>query len=106
MNVAVTGGGNGIGRAVAQQFAGAGARVTIGDVDADAAAAAARDIGGHARGEALDVSDEERFAAFLDTAERQHGPLDVLVNNAGVDWIGPFHEEPSDVSRREVEVNL
>ena len=54
---------------------------------------------------ALDVSDAGAFAAFLDAAERD-GPLDVMVNNAGVDWIGPFHEEPDDVTRREVEVNL
>jgi NAD(P)-dependent dehydrogenase (short-subunit alcohol dehydrogenase family) len=106
MTVAVTGGGGGIGRAIAQQFAAAGARVSIGDVDGDAAAAAAQAIGGAAHGVALDVSDEARFAAFLDEAERAHGPLDVLVNNAGVDWIGPFHDEPSEVSRHEVAVNL
>jgi len=106
MSVAVTGGANGIGRAVAQQFAAAGAHVTIGDIDADSAAAAAEALGGEAQGIALDVADEERFAGFLDAAERRHGPLDVLVNNAGIDWIGAFHEEPSSVSRREVEVNL
>ena len=106
LNVVVTGGGGGIGRAVAQRFAAAGARVTIGDVQADAAAAAAHDIGGGARAAALDVADEDAFTAFLDAAEREHGPLDVLVNNAGIDWIGPFHEEPSSVSRREIEVNL
>ena len=106
MNVAVTGGANGIGRAVAQQFAAAGARVTIGDVDAEAVATAARALGGDAHGAVLDVADEDRFVAFLDAAEREHGPLDVLVNNAGVDWIGPFHEEPSRISRRELDVNL
>ena len=57
-------------------------------------------------GTRLDVSDRESFAAFLDAAEQSHGPLDVLVNNAGIDWIGPFHEEPDEVTRREVDVNL
>jgi short-subunit dehydrogenase len=52
------------------------------------------------------VSDREAFAAFLDSAEEAHGPLAIMVNNAGIDWIGPFHEEPDEVSRREVEVNL
>jgi NAD(P)-dependent dehydrogenase (short-subunit alcohol dehydrogenase family) len=106
LSVAVTGGANGIGRAAAEHFARAGARVTIGDVDGAAAEAAAAAIGAGAAGAAFDVSDVVAFAAFLDAAEQRHGPLDVLVNNAGIDWIGPFHEEPDEVSRREVEVNL
>ena len=92
MNVAVTGGGSGIGRAVAEHFTRAGADVTVGDIDGS-------DV-------ALDVSERDSFAAFLDAAEERHGPLDVLVNNAGVDWVGPFHEEPNEVSRREIDINL
>jgi short-subunit dehydrogenase len=103
---AVTGAGNGIGRAIAMQLARAGARVAIGDVDRAAAEAVAAEIGGDAVAVELDVRDPEQFTAFLDTAERRHGPLRVMVNNAGVDWIGPFHEEPDDVTRREIEVNL
>jgi NAD(P)-dependent dehydrogenase (short-subunit alcohol dehydrogenase family) len=92
LNVAVTGGGSGIGRAVAEHFTRTGANVTVGDLDGS-------DV-------ALDVSDRDSFAAFLDAAEERHGPLDVLVNNAGVDWVGPFHDEPDEVSRREIDVNL
>jgi NAD(P)-dependent dehydrogenase (short-subunit alcohol dehydrogenase family) len=106
LSVAVTGGAHGIGRAIARQFAAAGARVAIGDVDAAGAREAAGAVGHDALGLELDVSDRDAFAAFLDAAERAHGPLDVLVNNAGVDWIGPFHEEPDEVSRREIEINL
>ena len=106
LSVAVTGGANGIGRAIAEQFARAGARVVVGDLDGEAAAAAAAAIGGEAAGLELDVSDRAAYAAFLDAAEERHGPLDVLVNNAGIDWIGAFHEEPDDVTRREVDVNL
>jgi NAD(P)-dependent dehydrogenase (short-subunit alcohol dehydrogenase family) len=103
--VAVTGGANGIGRAIAEHFVRAGARVTIGDLDAEAAQSTAKAIGAGAIGVALDVTDREAFAAFLDVAEGQ-GPLGVMVNNAGVDWMSPFHEEPDEVSRRELEVNL
>jgi NAD(P)-dependent dehydrogenase (short-subunit alcohol dehydrogenase family) len=104
--VAVTGGAHGIGRAIAREFAQAGARVSIGDLDEEAAQALAAELGGSAIGLALDVTDAAAFAAFLDTAEERHGPLGVMINNAGIDWMGPFHEEPDQVSRRELEVNL
>ena len=104
--VAVTGGAHGIGRAIAEHFARAGARVAIGDLDAEAAQALATSIGGNAIGVALDVTDRETFAAFLTAAEERHGSLEIMVNNAGIDWIGPFHEEPDEVSRRELDVNL
>jgi NAD(P)-dependent dehydrogenase (short-subunit alcohol dehydrogenase family) len=104
--VAVTGGGNGIGRAIALHMARAGARVAIGDIDVAAAEAVARQIGGDAFAVALDVADREQFAAFLDAAEERHGPLRIMVNNAGVDWVGPFHQEPDEISRRELDINL
>jgi short-subunit dehydrogenase len=105
-SAAVTGGGNGIGRAVALRLASAGARVAIGDIDQAAAEAVAGEIGDGAFAASLDIADREQFAAFLDEAEQRHGPLTVMVNNAGVDWIGPFHEEPDEVTRREIEINL
>jgi NAD(P)-dependent dehydrogenase (short-subunit alcohol dehydrogenase family) len=105
VSVAVTGGAHGIGRALAEHFARAGARVAIGDLDAEAARSVASRIGGGAIGVGLDVTDDDAFAAFLDAAET-HGPLTIMVNNAGIDWIGPFHEEPGEVSRRELAVNL
>lgn len=100
-SVAVTGGAHGIGRAIATQMQRAGAKVAVGDRDLEAAQAL-QGVLAHE----LDVADEPGFRAFLDAAEAAHGPLDVMVNNAGVDWIGPFHEEPHDVTRREIEVNL
>jgi NAD(P)-dependent dehydrogenase (short-subunit alcohol dehydrogenase family) len=84
----------------------AGARVAIGDIDVAAAEAVARQIGGDAFAVALDVADREQFAAFLDAAEERHGPLRIMVNNAGVDWVGPFHQEPDEISRRELDINL
>jgi NAD(P)-dependent dehydrogenase (short-subunit alcohol dehydrogenase family) len=104
--VAVTGGGNGIGRAIALHMARAGARVAIGDIDVAAAEAVAQEVGGDAFAVALDVADREQFAAFLDAAEERHGPLRIMVNNAGVDWVGPFDQEPDEISRRELDINL
>jgi NAD(P)-dependent dehydrogenase (short-subunit alcohol dehydrogenase family) len=94
-SAAVTGAGRGIGRAIALDLALAGARVAVGDVDVDAAEGVAREIGSGAFAFALDVTDPDGFRAFLDEAERRHGPLALLVNSAGVDWIGPFHEGPT-----------
>src|SRR3954468_6376941 len=106
-SAAVTGGGHGIGRAIAIHLARAGARVAVGDVDQEAAERVAAEIGGdNAFAAALDIADRDAFASFLDEAEERHGPLKVMVNNAGIDWIGPFHEEPDDVTRREIDVNL
>jgi NAD(P)-dependent dehydrogenase (short-subunit alcohol dehydrogenase family) len=105
-SAAVTGGGHGIGRAIALRLAAAGARVAVGDVDRAAAEQVALEIGDRAFAAALDVADPGQFAAFLDQAEERHGPLAVMVNNAGVDWVGPFHEEPDEVTRREIDINL
>src|SRR5271157_1456607 len=81
---AVTGAARGIGRATAEAFLGRGMRVAIGDVDIDAARRAAAELGPSPVAIALDVTDRASFTAFLDDTEEQLGPLDVLVNNAGI----------------------
>ncbi len=98
--VAVTGGGRGIGLATARALAARGARVAIGDVDGELAEREAAALGG--AGAPLDVTRRDSFAAFLEAA----GPLDVLINNAGVMHVGPFLDESDDWSRRQVDVNL
>jgi short-subunit dehydrogenase len=102
----VTGAGNGIGRAIALHLAAAGANVALGDVDTAAAGSLARRIGDGAFAAPLDVADPQQFAEFLDDAEQRNGPLTLMVNNAGIDWIGPFDQEPDEVTRREIDVNL
>ncbi len=54
----------------------------------------------------LDVTDRASFARFLDEAERQLGPIDVVVNNAGIMPVTPFAEEGEDSVRRQVDINL
>jgi 3alpha(or 20beta)-hydroxysteroid dehydrogenase len=68
-------------------------------VRVDAAEAVAGELGDEAFAVPLDVAEPEGFAAFLDEAEERHRPLAVLVNNSGVEWIGPIHEEPDEVTR-------
>ncbi len=104
---AITGAARGIGRATAEAFLRQGMRVAIGDVDFDAAAqrppqsSARRTIA-----LPLDVTDRDSFAAFLDGAEQQLGPLDVLVNNAGIMQVGRFIDEDDLTARRMVDINL
>lgn len=102
--VAITGGARGIGLATAEAFVAAGARVAIGDIDDEVARKAADAIGATAF--AVDVSDGESFAAFLDRVEGELGALDVLVNNAGIMPLGPLADETDRVTRRIVEINL
>ena len=106
MNVAITGGARGIGRATAEAAVRAGLRVALGDLELELAQSAAREIGGGTLGFAVDVRDRESFAAFLDAAEEGLGPLDALVNNAGVAFLSPFVDEDPARTRQTVEVNL
>lgn len=104
--IAVTGGANGIGRETARQLVQAGARVAIGDRDVQGARAAAGELGGYAAGFELDVTDVTSFTAFVTAVEEHWGPLDVLVNNAGVMRVGGFANEPESATARQLEVNL
>ncbi len=102
--VAVTGGARGIGFAIAALLNRHGARVAIGDVDANAVADAGGRLGLEVAAE-LDVTDPGSFAHFLDTVEERLGPIDVLVNNAGIIAVGPAVDESDDVTRRVLAVN-
>ncbi|MCG3749136.1 SDR family NAD(P)-dependent oxidoreductase [Amycolatopsis sp. Poz14] len=103
-SVAITGGGAGIGRAVAKLFASKGARVAIGDLNQAAAEETAELVGGTAHH--LDVADRDSFASFAAAAEKAHGPLHVLVNNAGLMPNGGFLELADATDRLQIDVNL
>jgi 3-oxoacyl-[acyl-carrier protein] reductase len=80
----VTGGSRGIGLAIAQALAGAGARVAVVARDGARAAAAAHALGdGTARGYACDVGDARQVETAVAAVERDFGQIDILVNNAG-----------------------
>ena len=104
--VAITGAGRGIGRATAAALVAQGARVAIGDIEAQLAATTASELGAGTLGVTLDVTDRASFEAFLDRVESELGPLDVLVNNAGIMPLGPFVSETDVTARRLVDVNL
>ena len=104
--VAITGGARGIGLAVARACTAAGMRVVIGDLDAEAIGEVAGRLGAKAAGVVVDVRDEESFNAFLDAAEQRFGPLDVLVNNAGVLRMGPLATATEEDVRLQLDVNV
>ena len=102
--IAITGGGRGIGLAIAEAMRAQGARVSLGDVDAALAAKAAKTLGGY--GGKLDVRSRESFQDFLQTTHRELGPVDVLINNAGIMPAGAFTEEPDALSDTQIDINL
>lgn len=102
--VAITGAAQGIGKATAEAFAARDARVALGDLDVPLAEKAAAEIGGFAH--ALDVADAGSFAAFLAAVEVELGPVDVLVNNAGIMPNGGFLDLDDRVHRATMEINV
>jgi NAD(P)-dependent dehydrogenase (short-subunit alcohol dehydrogenase family) len=104
--VAITGGARGIGKATAKALIGKGCRVAIGDLQLELAEKTAAELGGGTVALALDVTDRDSFAHFLDEAERQLGPIDAVVNNAGIMPVTPFEEESPESVRRQIDINL
>lgn len=103
--VAITGAARGIGLATARACAARGMKVGIGDIDREEAERAAESVPGAAAFE-LDVCDRESFARFLDGVEGALGPVDALVNNAGIMQLGPFVDEDDLTARRMVDINV
>ena len=106
----VTGAGNGIGAAIAAQLQADGFSVAVADLDEAAAIAVAATVaaehGGAALGVQIDVAEAASVAAAVARIGSELGPIDVLVNNAGIDVIGPFVESNEQVWERLVAVNL
>jgi short-subunit dehydrogenase len=103
---AITGAARGIGRATAQALLRQGMKVAIGDVDFAAAQQTSSELGASTVALPLDVTERASFSTFLDRAEEQLGPVDVLVNNAGIMQIGRFVDEDDLTARRMVDINI
>jgi acetoin reductase-like protein len=91
----VTGGAQGMGRAISLRYAAEGARVVVADRNVDGAEDVVREIangGGEAEAVAVDVRNQADVQAMVDVAVARFGGLDILVNNAGVGKIIPFLE--------------
>jgi NAD(P)-dependent dehydrogenase (short-subunit alcohol dehydrogenase family) len=82
--VVVTGGGSGLGEAMCKAFAGEGARVAVLDINDQAGRKVAEACEGEARGYACDVADAAAVAATFAAVESDLGPVEVLINNAGI----------------------
>jgi NAD(P)-dependent dehydrogenase (short-subunit alcohol dehydrogenase family) len=105
----VTGGAQGLGAAIVEEFASVGMRVVVADVRADAAREHARTLDPneeHVASVALDVGDAASAEAAIAAVIDRFGQLDVLVNNAGIDVTLPFEEIEASHFDRIIDVNL
>ncbi|TCV58512.1 oxidoreductase [Pseudomonas fluorescens] len=102
----ITGVSSGLGNALAREALAAGHRV-IGTVRSDAALQAFEALSPYqAHGVLLDVTDFERIDSVVAAIQASHGPVDVLVNNAGYGHEGIFEESPLEEMRRQFDVNV
>jgi NAD(P)-dependent dehydrogenase (short-subunit alcohol dehydrogenase family) len=107
----VTGGGHGIGRAVARRLASEGGSLVVSDRDADAAEAVAREIvatGGTAVATSCDITDASSVDGSFARMGERFGRLDVPVNTAGGDWIEPaaFEDITDELWTKKLDLNL
>jgi NAD(P)-dependent dehydrogenase (short-subunit alcohol dehydrogenase family) len=105
--VLVTGGAGGLGAAISRELAGEGAVVVVADLRMAAAEAVAAELPpGRGHAVELDVSDDASVATVVRAVVDEHGGIDVLVNNAGIDATAPFEEIPVEDWDRILAVNL
>lgn len=105
----VTGAAGGIGTAICRRLAKTHASVAVCDLDGDAAERLAAELAGTGKGKtagsAMDVSDSSSVAKVITAIEAELGPVDILVNAAGIDKIEPFVESTEETWQKLVAVN-
>jgi NADP-dependent 3-hydroxy acid dehydrogenase YdfG len=104
--VAITGAARGIGKATALALLREGMKIGIGDLDHEAAKATAAELGGGTEAFSLNVTERASVKAFLDGVEEKLGPIDVVINNAGIMQLGAFLEEDDLTSQRQIDINV
>lgn len=102
----ITGGGRGIGRAVAQDLLARGHRVVIAEIDATTGASTAEALGPNATGRRFDVADTGSLQDWVDEVERTFGPVDLWINNAGIMPTGRLLDQDPDLIDRVIDINL
>lgn len=101
--VVITGASRGIGEALAYSFSAAGATVALVARSEDRIRSLASELGGSAH--PADLSDPDQVAGLIGRIESEAGPIDVLINNAGLDSTAGFTDAPDDELRKVTEVN-
>ncbi len=105
----ITGGGGGIGRAIALAYASVGADIVIADIipeRCDETAARVREMGRRALAAPTDVMNTDQIRATIEKADNEFGRIDILVNNAGGSGKRPFLEQSERSWRRHIDLNL
>lgn len=102
----VTGGGRGIGLSIAQKLATKGATVVIADLEESVAVDAAQSLGHGTIGIGFDAGDASSYATTVDWVESNVGPIDIVVNNAGIMPVGPLLAEADGVAAATMRVNF
>jgi NAD(P)-dependent dehydrogenase (short-subunit alcohol dehydrogenase family) len=101
----ITGGAKGLGRAIGDGFAAAGATVVLADIDVDGVERAGAEIDG-AEGVGCDVRDEQQVQALVAGTVKRHGHLDVMVAGAGIASVNPIVQMPLEEWRAVLSVDL
>ena len=105
----ITGGGRGIGKAIAQRLAILGAAVSICGRSRESLMSTAQDLralGGRVHAQTADVTRTGDIASLVEATEKELGPITILVNNAGIGGFGPVHEKSEEEWDRVLNTNL
>src|SRR6478609_5413685 len=106
MHVAITGASSGIGEAIAREYFSRNAHVTLVARRRDLLEKLAADGDGKVHIVTADLSDPAQVTSWVDGAEAANGPIDVLINNAGVQIVKPFIDIPFEDGARLIQVDL